>query len=238
MPTRTPRTRPPAGRRSDGCVWHDGAHGQPAPVARGSPDRVRSKRFRRPSSRRRRAAGDSHLVGARRPPSRPDERRQPQSVRVHHRGSRRAGRRRPGTARRGRDQRDRHGRALGRASPDRRRRRDPVRAARRHDDGRGGRAGAGVRCPDRRPLRPAGLPLRPGRHARRPDQAGRRPARPVRGAQGGDRPQRARAGPRAGSDAPLGRRGGRRCPAVPDRLQHQPRERRRRAREADRPAGP
>ena len=56
--------------------------------------------------------------------------------------------------------------ALGRAPADRRGRRDPVRAARRHDDGRGGRAGAGVRQAGRGPLRPARLPLRRSRATR------------------------------------------------------------------------
>ena len=51
-------------------------------------------------------------------------------------------------------------------------------------------------------------------------------------------PARPRAGLRAGADAPVRRGGRRRRPAVPHRLQHQPRHRRPRAREADRPAGP
>ncbi len=72
-------------------------------------------------------------------------------------------------ARCGRDRRDRHGAPIRRAPADRRRRRHPVRAPRRDDDGRLRRLRPGVRGPDRRAVRPAGLPLRP---ARRPGRTG------------------------------------------------------------------
>ena len=107
----------------------------------------------------------------------------------------------------------------------------------RHADGRVCRDGARLRAADRGPLGPARLPVRAGRDTRRPRQAGRRPPRPVRGAEGRDHAQRPPARLRPRADAPAGRGGRRRCPAVPHRVEHQPRLRRRRAREADRPTG-
>ena len=73
----------------------------------------------------------------------------------------------------------------------------------------------------------------------RSGQAGRRPARPVRGPQGSRSANHGRE-PDFGPARihPVGRRGGRRRSAVPDRLQHQPRLDRHRAGPADRAPGP
>ena len=71
-----------------------------------------------------------------RPPPRSDERRQPQPQRADPGRRRRGGRSRRWSGRRGRRRRDRHGAPDRRAPADRGRRRHPVRAARRHDDGR------------------------------------------------------------------------------------------------------
>ncbi len=60
---------------------------------------------------------------------------------------------------------------------------------------------------------------------------------PVRGPQGRDRQRGPAARLRPGPDASLGRRRRRRSPAVPDRLQHQPRLERHGAGPADRPPG-
>ena len=120
--------------------------------------------------------------------------------------------------------RDRHGRPLGRASADRRGGRDPVRAARRHDDGRGRRAGPRVR---RRGSR-SGSTCRCTCTPRRPARSDRVKLADVRrGQYEGLKEEIAQprpgAGFRAGADAPVGRRGRGRGAAVPHRLQHQPR---------------
>ena len=197
-------------------------HGPPQP--RRASRRVRPERLRGPPARGRRAARDGDLERRRRPPPRPDERREPQPVGVHDRRAGRPRRRGARAARRGRDPRDRHGAALGRAPPDRRRRRHPVRPAR--PTRRWTRRVELARAFGQRIAERFDLPVFLYAEAATPEragQAGRRPARPVRGAESGDRPPRPRARLRAEPDAPVGRRRRGRRPAVPHRLQHQPR---------------
>ena len=136
-------------------------------------------------------------------PARPDERREPQPLGVH--AGRRARARVAGARSDGRpgDRRDRHGGAHGRAPADRGRRRHPVRAARRHDDGRRASSWPGPSASGSPPA--SDLPVylyAAGRARAGPGQARRRPARPVRGPQGRDRPERPRARLRPGADAP------------------------------------
>ena len=214
-------------RASAGDVASSGAH------------RIGPERLRGPATRRRRPPRGCHRVGAGRPPPRPDERREPQPLGLHdgRRGRPRPARRSSASSRR-RSTRSTwtctpaSTRGSGRSTSSRSCRSAPRRwtTASRSP----GRSGSGSR--------PAfDLPVFLYANAATPPGAGqarRRPARPVRGPQGRDRPARARAGLRAGADAPVGRGGRGRGPAVPHRLQHQPRVGGRRAREADRPPGP
>ena len=96
----------------------------------------------------------------------------------------------------------------------------------------------GLRASHRRAVRPARLPLRGRSHAAGPRPAGGCPARPVRRARRRDRDRRAGARLRPRADASARRGDGGRGPAVPDRLEHQPRVGGPRPREADRAPDP
>ena len=188
------------------------------------PGRIRPERLRGPPPRRRRAARRRDLGVRRRPPPRPDERRQPQPLGVHARRSGRRRLRRPRAARRRRRSARSTWTSTGASTPGSARSTSSrsCRSATRRWTRRSSSPGAfGERVAERFDLPVYLYARRPRRD--RSGQARRRPPRPVRGPQGRDRPARARARPRAGPDAPVGRRDRRRRPAVPHRLQHQPR---------------